>query len=257
MLVDDKIHVSKEVEKIIKPLILMLFFCFISIVMPIFNKYMLKAVPLEDSPLTEELKNFLNKCSLPKVKLYLWPTKKNKIANALVSGLITKDVFMSDYLLENFTIEESKAILAHEVGHIKKHHLWIRTGLILVMFITGPILGSIFEYYEANYHEIPMWFGMGVFIIIYVLYMGFFLYYVKRIQEKQADAYVLELGIEATTFVSSLYKLNKLNNMVMKFGKIDEKFQTHPSTAKRIKWIVEKARIDGETFEDIKNSYIA
>jgi STE24 endopeptidase len=251
LLIDDKLHVSKSIENIVKPLLIGGVFLLLSIVMPFFTKYMLKAIPMEEGEIKDELKRFLNQSGLPKTKLYMWPTKKNKVANAMVSGLITKNVYMSDYLLENFDVEESKAVLAHEIGHIKKNHLWIRTALYLGMFVIFPSIGAIFEWYEANYNEIPIWFGMSIFAVMLIGYMGIFLYFIYRVQERQADAYVLELKVNANVYIKALYKLAKLNNMVMKFGKMDERFQTHPSTAKRIKWIIEKSHLTEEDLEEI------
>ncbi len=255
LLIGDKLYVNKSIEKIVKPLLIGGVFIVFSIVLPFFTKHMIKAIPMEEGEIRDELNKFLNELGIAKTKLYLWPTKKNKVANAMVSGLITKNVYMSDYLLENLDIEESKAVLAHEIGHIKKHHLWIRTALYLGIFIIFPTLGAIFEWYEANYNEIPIWFGLLIFAIMFIGYMGLFLYFINRVQERQADAYVLELKVNANVYIKALYKLGKLNNMVMKFDKIDEKFQTHPSTAKRIKWIIEKANLTEGDVEEIIGIY--
>lgn len=41
--------------------------------------------------------------------------------------------------------------------------------------------------------------------------------------------------------------------MVMKLGRVDEKLQTHSSTAKRIMWLAEKGNISEDRIEGIKN----
>jgi Zn-dependent protease with chaperone function len=253
ILIDDNVHVSEQLENIIKPLLVCVMYIIFSTILPFFTKYMLKAKPMEDGEIKENLMEFLNNAGLSKVRLYLWPTKKNKVANAMVSGIITKNVYMSDYLLENFDTEESKSILAHEIGHIKKHHLLIRTSLFIGFIILVACIAGIFDWYEANYNEIPIWLGLSIFAVAAIVYMGLFVYFVKRVQEKQADAFVLDLNVDPKVYIRALYKLTKLNNMVMKLGKMDEKFQTHPSTAKRIKWIMEKSGISEEEFEEIIN----
>lgn len=256
MLLDDNLHVGKQLEAVLEPALICTIYIAFSVILPAFTKYMIKAVPMEDGAVKEELNSFLNNAGLPKAKLYLWTTKKNKVANALVSGLITKNIYISDYLLENLDMEETKSVLAHEIGHIMKHHLWIRTGLILGMIITFSALGSLFDWYEANNHPIPIWLGLSIFVVILIIYMGFFMYFIKRVQERQADNFVFSLNIHADVYIKALYKLTRLNNMVMKFGKMDEKFQTHPSTAKRIKWIMEKSQISDEAFEEIRSSIL-
>ncbi|KYH34044.1 protease HtpX [Clostridium tepidiprofundi DSM 19306] len=232
-----ELNIGVRFQKYFKILIPVIAYMLISFILPLFNKYLLKAVPMDDSDLKNELIHFLNKCGIKKVEIFLWPMKSNKHANALVSGLIHKQIFISDYLLENFSLEETKAILAHEIGHIKKFHLWIRTALIIGMLIVFPLLGELFEYYEKTISEIPIWLGIMIFAIVFILYFGFFLYFIYRIQERQADSFVLELGVDGEVFISALYKLAKLNHTVMKYNKVDEKFKTHPSVAKRIKWI--------------------
>jgi STE24 endopeptidase len=252
ILVDENLQASEQFKSIIKPVLMGVFYILLSVVAPLFTKYMIKAVPMGEGEIKDELKEFLNNAGLEKVKLYLWPTKKNKVANALVAGLIKKEVFISDYLLENLDIEETKAILAHEIGHIKRHHLWIRTALFLGIIVIFPSVGALFEWYEAEFSEISIWIGVSIIVILFIAYMGFFMYFIYRVQERQADAYVLELGVNPIVFISGLYKINKLNNMVMKFGKLDEKLQTHPSMAKRIKWIMEKSNVSYDCIQEIR-----
>lgn len=252
-LLDEKMNLSKELENIIKPMIIGAAYLIFSLAAPFFTKYMIKAVPMEEGEVKRELKDFANKAGFDKINIYLWPTKKNKVANALVTGLIRKDIFISDYLLENLTLQEIKSILAHEIGHIKKKHLWIRTALFLGMIVIFPSMGALFEWYEARNSEIPIWLGLTIMAIVFIAYVGFFIYFIYRVQERQADAYVLDIGVDGLVFVRALYKLNNLNNQVMKFGKLDEKLQTHPSMAKRINWIMEKSSISYESIEELIN----
>jgi predicted Zn-dependent protease len=61
------------------------------------------------------------------------------------------------------------------------------------------------------------------------------------------------LGINPETNIRALYKITRLNRMVMKLGRVDEKLQTHPSTAKRIVWLAEKGNISEDRIETLKN----
>lgn len=234
---------GERLQKYIKILFPMAIYLLLSFIMPLFNKYLLKAKDFHEGELKNDLTSFLEKAGIKKFKLYLWLTKDNKHANALVSGLLTKQIFLSDYLLENFTEEETKSVLAHEIGHIKKHHLWIRTGLVLGLFILGPALGTLMDLYEDIFNEISLWVGIGIIALFLITYLVFLRFLTSRIQERQADAFVLEMGIEPEVFASALEKLAKLNHSVKKFNKVDEKFQTHPSIDRRIKWILEKNKM--------------
>ncbi|WP_315119123.1 M48 family metallopeptidase [uncultured Clostridium sp.] len=245
---------SVKMQKYIKILTPMVVYLLLSFIMPLFSKYMLKAKPFEEGDLKDDLTAFVEKSGVKKFKLYLWATKDNKHANALVSGLLTKEIFMSDYLLENFSSEEAKGILAHEIGHIKKHHLWIRTALILGLFILAPVLGDLLNFIEDNFFEIPFWLGLLIIAVVMIGYFVFLKYFISRTQEKEADAFALEMEVEPIVYISALYKLAKLNNSVMKFNKLDEKLQTHPSIARRIKYISEKNGLDmDEVMNEIKS----
>ena len=60
----------------------------------------------------------------------------------------------------------------------------------------------------------------------------------SRIQERQADKYVIKSGIDINTYISALRKIAMLNDAMTKTNKFDDKFQTHPSLEKRISWLL-------------------
>lgn len=249
-----KLELGENVERYIKIGIIVLVYMSISIIMPFFLKYLIKSSDMdgEYKDLREELYDFISKSGLKNVDIRLWKTKGDRHANALVSGLIKKRVFIGDYLIDNFTSEEIKGILAHEIGHIKKYHLWIRNLLIMGIIIIMPLLGRLMDLYEDSFTDIPVFFGIAILGIILIGYSVLFTRYVTRVQERQADAFVLSMGIEGKVYISALYKLAKLNNVMMKPNKLDEKFHTHPSIAKRIRWIMKEANIpeDEISFQD-------
>ena len=177
--------------------------------------------------------------------MYIWPAKKKKVANALVSGFRQKNIFISDYLIENVTPEELETILAHEIGHIKRFHLWIRTFVTLLPLPIFIWIGKLMDYYQKisqrNIPEIP---GMVGILGLFILYYAWVFRYITRIQERQADGYVLQLNVDPNVYISALLKLAKLNHLTVKINKLDEKFQTHPSFARRIRWIEENTGIN-------------
>ena len=141
-------------------------------------------------------------------------------------------------MVDNFTNEEAIAILAHEIGHIKKHHLWIRLLITIapmpIMVIAGMLLDAYEDFAHVDIAVLPVIIVVIVFIIIYI---GVITVYFSRIQEKQADIYALKLGTPKDILINSLLKIARLNDMAIKMNKVDEKFQTHPSIARRIKYI--------------------
>lgn len=122
---------EKANSSVIGILMMMLLLAAINLIMPLFYKSMLKAIPMESSELREKLDLFLKNAGLKQTSIYKWPTTKRKLANALVSGFRRKTIYISDYLIENASMDEIEAFVAHEIGHVKKHHLWIRMVLTI------------------------------------------------------------------------------------------------------------------------------
>ncbi|MGE5403771.1 MAG: M48 family metalloprotease [Candidatus Saccharibacteria bacterium] len=226
--------------------ILLLIYIFI---LPQFRIKLLKVASMGTSVMYTRLQIFLQKQGIDNAQIFVWQTGKNPIANAMVIGYSRVLVFLTDHLLDNLSMEEIESILAHESGHIKNHDLWIRTGLALASSPIVFIAGLLLHKYAAGR---SMYFDFFVIIILVVLYFNILFRYFTRLHETHADEYVLELGIDPKIYIAALYKLAKLNQAVMRFNKIDEKFQTHPSVAKRIQWVMEKANISDIEFTEIR-----
>ncbi|WP_110931303.1 M48 family metalloprotease [Paenibacillus bouchesdurhonensis] len=209
---------------------------------PYLLRFSLSAKPLQDEAKKAEIERFLNSHSMKRVQVFEWPTTNNKVANAIVCGLIYKRVFIGSYLLENLSISEMNSILAHEIGHIRRFHLWIKAILFVAAIPLFLGLTSMMDRVEGSGFHIPIPVGV-VFILALILgYLWFVGSYVSRKLERDADAYVLKMGIPAAVFVSALTKLAELNHSMLSIHKFIEKLQTHPSFEHRIQWIQHAAK---------------
>ena len=97
--------------------------------MAFFDRKKIKKGTLPNSELKDALLALFARANVKNVKLYVFSGKKDKIANALVMGFFKKKIWLADTLFDHFTADEIKGILAHEIGHIKGLHIWIRLGL--------------------------------------------------------------------------------------------------------------------------------
>ena len=217
----------------------------INLLMPLLYPMLLKASILEEGELRSELETFVKNNNLENVVLYKWPTRDKKLVNALVCGLLKKRIFISDYLMDNMTIDEILSILAHEIGHIKKKHTLKRMFMIIIGILL--LMALIFALASLDISlelDIP---GPVIFIVIIsfvVMYFIFFAKYLYRKHETQADIFVIESGNSPEVFATALMKLAELNHVGKRFNRADAKFQTHPSMVKRIKTIEEKYSVD-------------
>jgi len=172
-----------------------------------------------------------NASGLASVQFYIWNTKRWRIANAMAMGMgmWQNSVFVSDYLFENISETEAEAVVAHELGHLKKHHLWWR-----FVFVEGwfPLVRLL----QAGLRSVPIPKGIITFLVLLLLgiYQGLIYHWVSRHFEYQADAHAKAVIGSSTGMVNSLEKLSELNFSLMSIPRFDELWMTHPSTIHRI-----------------------
>ena len=104
-----------------------------TLIVPLFNKL----TPLEDGSLKNKIENYSKKIGYSLSNIFVIDgSKRSTKANAFFSGIGTKKtIALFDTLLEKHTEEELVAVLAHEVGHYKKNHIF--QGLVLTIIQIG------------------------------------------------------------------------------------------------------------------------
>ena len=115
------------------------------IFLPLFNK--LK--PLPDGELRTAVQDYCQTQGFPLSKLWeMDASKRSTKLNAFFSGMgKVKIIVLYDTLIEKLTTKETVAVLAHEVGHYKRKHIYTMFGFrniqILVIFsLLGWLLGN-------------------------------------------------------------------------------------------------------------------
>jgi STE24 endopeptidase len=91
------------------------------LIAPLFNKF----TPMEDHPLAGKIRNLAEGEGL-KVKgiFRIDAGKRSRHTNAYLAGLgKTRRIVLFDTLVDAHSDEEILAVLAHEIGHLKKHHI--------------------------------------------------------------------------------------------------------------------------------------
>ena len=226
----------------------------IYVTVPHFFKFLLKSKPMPDTKLKSQLQDLLDRAQVSNVRLYQYSAAKKR-ANAFVTGLITKRIYISEYLLEEFSEEEAKSILAHEIGHIKGSHIRIRFIISMTILMLSAGFAKLLEWYYSVYYVqhypyiVPFQAGVAIFYILLIA-LCLLLFMTARIQERQADAYPLELGIDYRIFTSSLLKIARLNHMKIKKNRLKDTFSTHPSFSRRVNWIIKNAHGSHEELKE-------
>ena len=122
-----------------------------SFIAPLFNKFS----PLEDSSLRGRIEALLARCGFKSKGLYVMDgSKRSSHGNAYFTGFgAAKRIVLFDTLLSRLAPPEVEAVLAHELGHFKQHHIWKRVAVMFAVSL-GLLwgLGQLIDrawFYEA------------------------------------------------------------------------------------------------------------
>ena len=168
------------------------------LIVPIFNKLS----PLEDGELRQKIEKYSRGVGYLLKNIYVIDgSKRSTKANAFFSGLgPRKTIALYDTLIEKHTENELVAVLAHEVGHFKKKHVFF--GLITSIIQIGVM--TLFFELCLKLPEISLALGgsgtsfhlglIGFSIIFSPISMisGVLMNYISRKNEFEADAYAKE-----------------------------------------------------------------
>ncbi len=223
---------------------LLLLFIYPSFIAPLFNKF----TPLQDESLKARISALLQKCGFTAQGLFVMDgSKRSAHGNAYFTGFgKTKRIVFLDTLLERLSPTEIEAVLAHELGHFKRHHVIKR---IASSFATSLIfLWILSQLMQAQ------WFyaGLGVTVptasmttalalLLFFMVMPAFSFllnplmsYYSRKHEFEADAYAAQ-QTDAHDLSSALVKMYQDNAATLTPDPLYSTFyDSHPPAMVRI-----------------------
>lgn len=207
---------------------------------PLFNKFS----PLQDVNLKERVETLLTKCGFKSQGLFVMDgSARSSHGNAYFTGFgASKRVVFFDTLLERLNVDEIEAVLAHELGHFKHHHVIKRIIMMFVMsFIGLAVLGWLINQ-PWFYH------GLGVTttstymaLILFLMVSPVFLFILRplmasysRKNEFEADEYAAKHA-EAQFLIDALVKLYRDNASTLTPDPLHSAFyDSHPPASTRI-----------------------
>ncbi|MDA3928878.1 MAG: M48 family metallopeptidase, partial [Prolixibacteraceae bacterium] len=184
-----------------------------NVIVPLFNKQ----TPLEEGELKTAIENFSLKAGFTLKNIFVIDgSKRSTKANAYFTGIGPKKrIVLYDTLIEDLSTNEIVAVLAHEIGHYKKKHVFtslflgvIQTGIMLYifgLFVSSPQLSIALGVEEPTFHIGLIAFGILYTPLSFIIGMG--MNVLSRKNEYQADAFAASFGF-ANDLSSSLKKLS-------------------------------------------------
>lgn len=212
-----------------------------TLIVPLFNKQK----PLEDGELKNAINEFCTKVGFKLKNVFVIDgSKRSTKANAYFTGLGSKKrIVLYDTLINDLSTEEIVAVLAHEVGHYKKKHIF--TSIIISLFQTGVtfyILGLLIGNIElskalgVSYNSFHI--SLIAFGILYSpisMIVGIFMNIFSRYNEYQADEYAA-INYYKEHLISGLKKLSIKNLSNLTPHPLYVFFHySHPTLLQRIK----------------------
>lgn len=202
-------------------LFFVVFLTMLMIFMPRFIQYGWGCKPFEMSDRVAELEAFLRGRDFRYREILRWPIFEGRMMTAGIMGIVPRYryILITDALMEILTVEELKAVMAHEMGHAKYLHMLFYLLFILgymvlsvglfdsdLYFLLGTyVLGTFLEEVTSpNLFYLLVSFPILVTMIIYFRFvMGFFM----RQFERQADLYSAVVMESPAPTIRSLEKI--------------------------------------------------
>ena len=210
--------------------------------------------PLESGEMRSRIDGLCQRSGMAYNNILYWPIFGGRMITAGVMGLVKnfRYILVTKALLQILEPEEIDSVIAHEIGHIKKHHL-----LFYLVFFGGYMLFSyaVFDlivylviyieplYRLINYAGFNQATALSIltsfFVIInFVIHFRYIFGYFMRNFERQADTHVYTLFNSANPLISTFEKI------AMASGRPADKPNWHHfSIAERIGYL-KKCEID-------------
>ena len=123
----------------------LLLFLYPVVIAPLFNKF----TPMPESAHKAKLDELLQRCQFAASGLFVMDgSRRSAHANAYFTGFGKhRRVVLFDTLIKQLTPEQLEAVLAHEIGHYKRHHLPKRLATMALLSLV--LLWTLFQLMHA------------------------------------------------------------------------------------------------------------
>ena len=187
------------------------------IIMPLFNRF----TPLPEGSLRERLLALGRKTAFPARNIQVMDgSKRSRHSNAFFTGFGGfRKIVLFDTLIAQLSEPELEAVLAHEIGHYKRHHI--------LKMLSWSAIASLAGFYALSLLMQQPWFYRAfgfepaqpvAALLLFALLSGAVTFWVSplanlwsRRYEYEADTYAARITGEVDSLTGALRKLNEKN----------------------------------------------
>ena len=207
----------------------LLFLLLILILFPPIVRRLWNCTPFPEGPLLDHLQNFFKQQKFS-AKVFLWPLFEGRVITAGVMGIIPglRYVMITPALLEHLSLDELDAVMAHEIGHIRKKHMLLYLLIISGFSVLAGFILEPFTFFLLSrdwYYSLLTFTGLTaenmltvimaiVVLTLMILYFRFLFGYFIRNFERQADLHVFEAIGSSTSIINAFEKIAILSGNI-------------------------------------------
>ena len=228
----------------------LVFLVTVAVLAPVMIQWFWRCRPLEEGDIRHRIEAVCRMARLKYSDILYWPIFGGRMITAGVMGLVGRFryILVTGGLLKQLAPEEIDAVIAHEIGHVKRHHLlfylFFFVGFLLVSMVPLQLVLIGMFYMSPSYRFIEMlninqtMLHSVLFILLFLIYFRLIFGYFMRNFERQADTYVYELFHSAAPLISTFQKI------VLSTGQAPDKPNWHHfSIGERIDYL-KKCEVD-------------
>lgn len=188
------------------------------LILPLFNKI----TPLPDGVLKDAIFALAKKCNFKTTAIQVMDgSRRSSHSNAFFTGFGKfRRVIFYDTILEQLSNEQIVSVLAHEIGHYKKGHIWSTMFLTFASTLAGfyimGVLAKCPYFYESFGFSQNS--GFGALLILFSILSPLFTFWltpifnqISRKHEYQADSFAKATCGTPDNLIEALRKLHKKN----------------------------------------------
>jgi len=211
-----------------------------TLIAPLFNKF----TPLSDETLKQRTEALLGRCGFASKGVFVMDGSRRSVhGNAYFTGVgRNKRIVFFDTLIERLQATEIEAVLAHELGHFRLHHVRSRLILSLAMGLAGlALLGAL-----ASWPEFYVALGVTTIsghnaLLLFMMVLPAFTFFLtplgswwSRKHEFEADEFAAQFA-DARQLADALVKLYRDNATTLTPDDLHSAFyDSHPPALIRI-----------------------
>lgn len=202
------------------------FLFFVLLFFPPLVKRLWGCKKLPDGPLKRHLLQFCEKQGFS-ADLYIWPLFEGQALTAGVMGIVPglRYILLTPAIIETMSLAELEAVMAHEIGHVKKGHLLLYILLIggfsvfagmlaeplIYMLLSRESFYAVMAKGQISPETVITFAGAVPLLLFMLIYFRYIFGYFIRNFERQADLHVFSVIGSSQALISAFEKIAVLS----------------------------------------------